>query len=144
MRSVRSIYVYIYIYILKYAYSFVLFYFVLIKRLLWIPVELGQSSGWCQRERWMWALVVLTWPQQWFKMTKRPQKWLEINEIWFSICCLPVKSVVLEAGSRAGTSNDIPQILWDVITCPCPWYLLVALHSYFAMTPISSTRTRVC
>ena len=24
--------------------------------------------------------------------------------------------------SRAGTSNYIPQILWDVITCPCPWY----------------------
>ena len=27
--------------------------------------------------------------------------------------------------SRAGTSNYIPQILWDVITCPCPWYLLL-------------------
>ena len=25
--------------------------------------------------------------------------------------------------SRAWTSNYIPQILWDVITCPCPWYL---------------------
>ena len=31
--------------------------------------------------------------------------------------------------SRAGTSNYIPQILWDVITCPCPWYLLLVKHS---------------
>ena len=28
-------------------------------------------------------------------------------------------------GSRAGTSNYILQYLWDVITCPCPWYLLL-------------------
>ena len=33
--------------------------------------------------------------------------------------------------SMAGTSNYIPQILWDVITCPCPWYLpLVQYPSY--------------
>ena len=25
--------------------------------------------------------------------------------------------------SRTGISNHIPQILWSVITCPCPWYL---------------------
>ena len=25
--------------------------------------------------------------------------------------------------SRTGTSIYIPQILWDVITSPCPWYL---------------------
>ena len=30
--------------------------------------------------------------------------------------------------SRAWTSNYIPQIMWDVITCPCPWYLLIALN----------------
>ena len=34
-------------------------------------------------------------------------------------------------GSRAGTSNYIPQFLWDVITCPCPWYLLLAQHSCY-------------
>ena len=28
--------------------------------------------------------------------------------------------------SRAGTSNYLPQILWDVIICPRPWYLLLA------------------
>ena len=31
--------------------------------------------------------------------------------------------------SRAGTCNYIPQILWGVITCPCPWYLVPTQHS---------------
>ena len=30
-----------------------------------------------------------------------------------------------------GTSNWIPQILWDVITCPCAWYLLLAHTSFY-------------
>ena len=30
--------------------------------------------------------------------------------------------------SRAWISNYIPQNLWDVITFPCPWYLLLAKH----------------
>ena len=29
--------------------------------------------------------------------------------------------------SRVGTSNDIPHILWDIITCPCPWYLILVI-----------------
>ena len=33
--------------------------------------------------------------------------------------------------SRAWTSNYAPQFLWDVITSPCPWYLLLAQHSSF-------------
>ena len=32
---------------------------------------------------------------------------------------------------RAWTSNYIPQILCDVITCPCTSYLLLAQHSSF-------------
>ena len=28
--------------------------------------------------------------------------------------------------SRTGTSNYIPRYLWDIITCPCPWYLHLA------------------
>ena len=42
--------------------------------------------------------------------------------------------------SRAGTSNYIPQILWEVITCPCPWYLLLAqfLISFLAYLPMRS------
>ena len=37
--------------------------------------------------------------------------------------CLPVYQTQV---SRAGTSNYTPQMLWDVITCPCPWYLRLA------------------
>ena len=36
--------------------------------------------------------------------------------------------------SRAGTSNYIPQIMWDVITCPCSWYLLLAHQSSYLWT----------
>ena len=32
---------------------------------------------------------------------------------------------------RAGTSNYIPQILWDVMICPCPWYILLTQQSWF-------------
>ena len=38
--------------------------------------------------------------------------------------------------SRTGTNNYIPHYLWDVITCPCPWYLLMAHSFYVAMTRI--------
>ena len=30
---------------------------------------------------------------------------------------------------KAGTSDYIPQLLWDVIICLCLWYLLMAQHS---------------
>ena len=30
-----------------------------------------------------------------------------------------VRTRVPEAATKAGTSNYIPQYLWDVITCPC-------------------------
>ena len=33
--------------------------------------------------------------------------------------------------SRAGTSNYIQQYLWDVITCPRPWYLLPVHRSSY-------------
>ena len=33
--------------------------------------------------------------------------------------------------SRAGTQNYVRQILWDVITCPCPWYQLQVKHSSY-------------
>ena len=35
--------------------------------------------------------------------------------------------------SRAGTSNYILQDLWDVITCRCPWYLLLVQHSSYGL-----------
>ena len=31
--------------------------------------------------------------------------------------------------SKAGTSNYLPQIQWDVMICPCPGYLILAQHS---------------
>ena len=33
--------------------------------------------------------------------------------------------VCQKLASRAGTNNYISQILWDVIICPCSWYLLL-------------------
>ena len=41
--------------------------------------------------------------------------------IWGVLCQVQV--------SRVRTSNYIPQYLWDVITCPCPWYPLMTQHS---------------
>ena len=38
--------------------------------------------------------------------------------------------------SRARTSNYIPQYLWDVITCLCPWYLLLIQHSSIGLFEI--------
>ena len=33
--------------------------------------------------------------------------------------------------SRVETSNYIPQYMWDIITCPCPWYLLLTQHPWY-------------
>ena len=46
--------------------------------------------------------------------------------LWDVITCPCPWYLLLEQLSRAGTRNYIPQILWDVITCPYPWYLLLA------------------
>ena len=35
---------------------------------------------------------------------------------------------------QTGTSNYNRQYLWDVITCPSPWYLLLAQHSWIDNT----------
>ena len=32
--------------------------------------------------------------------------------------------------SRPGTSNYIPQYLWDVIACSCPWYPLLVQYTW--------------
>ena len=47
------------------------------------------------------------------------------------IVMLPLDLKIIVPELRAWTSNYIPQYLWDVITCPCPWYLLLAEHSSF-------------
>ena len=54
------------------------------------------------------------------------QKWPSPLVIWFMA---PYEGglVCQNRVTRTETSNYIPQYLWDVITCPCPWYLLL-LH----------------
>ena len=57
--------------------------------------------------------------------------WVVTNSAWRRVAMGASHNTIdtLDAcqkhASRAGTSNYIPQILWDVITCPCPWYLLL-------------------
>ena len=38
--------------------------------------------------------------------------------------------------SRARTNDYIPQYLWDVITCPCPWYLLPVQRFSYHSAPM--------
>ena len=56
------------------------------------------------------------------------------GNIWGVLCQKKV--------SRAGTSKCIPQYLWDVITYPCPWYLLLGQHSWFILNLIIITKSR--
>ena len=46
-----------------------------------------------------------------------------VVNIWRIMCRKQVQ--------RVATSNYISQILWDVITCPCPWYLLLTNTSSY-------------
>ena len=44
--------------------------------------------------------------------------------------------------SMAWTNNYIPQYLWDVITCPCPWHLPLAHNPHiYSILLLSSNRT---
>ena len=51
--------------------------------------------------------------------------WMNALSFWVCVCQQDV--------SKLETSNYIPQYLWDVITCPCPWYLLLAHKSLFVV-----------
>ena len=65
--------------------------------------------------------------------------YVSLNAYWFNYMCIYVYKDLLEKQvSRTGTSNYIPQILWDVITCPRPWYLLVAHRSPYRQLLSSS------
>ena len=72
--------------------------------------------------QWFWTRT--NWR---LKTLMKKQKWLGVLlvacSIWGPVCQKQV--------SRAGSSNYIPQILWDVITCPYPWYLLLAHKSSY-------------
>ena len=61
---------------------------------------------------------------------------LQISSIWTTISETILLNFRRRIGvscqkqvSRTGTSNYIPQYLWDVIICPCPWYPFVVQHS---------------
>ena len=41
--------------------------------------------------------------------------------------------------SRTGTSNYIPQYMWDVSTCPCLWFLFLAQHSSHMVTSVPTS-----
>ena len=45
--------------------------------------------------------------------------------------------------SRAGRSNYTPEVLWDVITCPCPWCLLLVQHFWYMITIYRESAVRV-
>ena len=53
-----------------------------------------------------------------------------LKHIWGLVCQKQV--------STAGASNYISQYLWDVITCPCPWYLLLPRKSSYIVSQQSN------
>ena len=67
------------------------------------------------------------------------QRWLKNKHIFFhiSVTIMMCGPVWQRQVSRFGTSNYIPQILWDVITCTCPWWPTrsydITCHSYHAL-----------
>ena len=72
--------------------------------------------------------LIGTWNQyysslrlRWILRVLRNSWW--VIHIWEVLCQKQV--------SRAGRSNYIPHYLWDVITCPCPWYLHLAQNSWY-------------
>ena len=63
-------------------------------------------------ETWRYLMSVITW----------------LFNVWFED--LSARSRY----QRAETSNYMPQNLWDVITCPCPIYLLLATQACIWLT----------
>ena len=74
-------------------------------------------------------------------LAKEPLKlgngWLVIfhRKLYYTIirCCLHTGTFVPEAGINGRASNYITQYLWDGITCPCPWYLLLVHKSSYIL-----------
>ena len=67
-----------------------------------------------------------------FKLTR-----LLYHVSWLRLLNMMSGGVYQKQVSKAGTSNYIPQIQWDMITCPCPWYLLLAQHSWYHVQMLS-------
>ena len=64
-------------------------------------------------------------------------------QTFLGITIIYLRNVCQRQVSRAGTSNYIPHILWDVITCPCPWYLLLAQRILQSSLP-NPLKPRAC
>ena len=60
-----------------------------------------------------------------------------------NLACMKWGALCQKQVSRAGTSNYIPQYLWDVVTSPSPWYLLLAQPSWI-VTRFPVTYQRTC
>ena len=85
------------------------------------------------------ALINTVWQIRWLLMADAKNQLIS----WWFMCQKQV--------SRVGTKNYIPYILWDVVTCPCPWYLLdvpasdhkcwdVLLTKFSHKIPVSGSR----
>ena len=85
-----------------------------------ISQRLFQWAGRWVMDKSLIFIVISTWHNNLIQVIHFSTSgfWLAMAYIWEHLCQKQV--------SRAGTSNYIPQYLWDVITCPCPWYLLLA------------------
>ena len=49
-------------------------------------------------------------------------------------------SVPQKRASGAWASHNIPQIMWYIITCPCPWCMLLAQHYSYSLVPLITDR----
>ena len=106
--------------------------------ILWGIVYWGRNC-WdnCQVTRLLnrlWSFLTEVW-RKLGRYSKRPcEKILTRAYILLRLFCQTLSLfswwlVYQKQVSRAGTSNYIPHYLWDVITCPCPWYMLLAHKS---------------
>ena len=109
------------------------------------------------------ALTDNTWLcVQYFQMTSKIGRCL-LSPKWNMFRSAVVTSSFLnwlmcqKQASRTGTSSEIPQLLWYVITSPCLWCLFLAKHSWFirqvyrmgirhriGLFPVNSTKSNSC
>ena len=92
-------------------------------RSLWVTPKLRQQYS-NDKQTWRGYIQVKWWAKA---SSVRALVYLAMCEsyIWtMNLVILSLTySLVPNEVSRTGTSNCIPPYMWDVITCPCPWYL---------------------
>ena len=69
-----------------------------------------------------------------------------LHKLSTTVPCMMISGLACQKHmSRTGTSNYIPQILWDVITCPSPWYpFLPHKSSYKINSELSPSSHAMC